>query len=76
MGYHTRVTLKREKRWKGNVFYYLTTEKVYSDETTETIETTTYQGKERHKAIQAFEDIKKQYAGYEYIKDIEKGRWE
>lgn len=76
MGYHTKVSLIREKRWKGNVFYYLTKEIVYDDGTTKTISSEKYAGTERHKAINDFNACKKQFPQYEYYKDIAKGRWE
>lgn len=76
MGYHTKVSLIREKRWKGNVFYYLSKEIVYDDGTTKTISNEKYAGTERHKAIKDFENYKKQFPQYEYYKDIAKGRWE
>lgn len=76
MGYHTKVSLIREKRWKGNVYYYLTKEIVYDDGTTKTISSEKYAGTERHKAINDFNACKKQFPQYEYYEDIAKGRWE
>ena len=35
-----------------------------------------YEGKERHKAIKRFEELKKQYANIETEIDIDKKRWE
>lgn len=71
---HTRVTLKREHR--GNIAYFLYTEKVYEDGTSEMLQSNRYEGKERHKAIKAFRGMRKQYPGYEYIEDIKKSQWE
>ncbi len=71
---HTRVTLKREHR--DNIAYFLYTEKVYEDGTAQMLQSNRYEGKERHKAIKAFRDMRKQYPGYEYIEDIQKSYWE
>ena len=76
MDNHIRVTLLREKRWKGNVFYFITEERVYSDSTRVILNSTKYAGKERHKAISDFEGIKKAHPQYEFIKDIDKRAWE
>lgn len=73
---HIRVSLKREKRYDNKIYYFLTKERVYSDETIDIMENTKYTGKERHKAIKAFEDIKKEFPQWEYVKSIEKGAWE
>lgn len=71
---HIRVTLKRERR--DNIAYFLYTEKVYEDGTAQRLQSNRYEGKERHKAIKAFRDMRKQYQGYEYIEDIKKSQWE
>ena len=74
---HIRVSLTRKKNsWDNRVYYYLTKECIYSDGTSEVRENTKYTGKERHKAIKAFEDIKKEFPQWKYIKNIEKGIWE
>lgn len=71
---HIRVTLKRERR--DNIAYLLYTEKVYEDGTAQRLQSNRYEGKERHKAIKAFKDMRKAFPGYEYIEDIQKGYWE
>lgn len=71
---HIRVTLKRERR--DNIAYFLYTEKVYEDGTAQRLQSNRYEGKERHKAIKAFKDMRKAFPGYEYIEDIQKGYWE
>ena len=76
MGYHTKISLIREKRWKDRVFYHLTEEIIYDDGTTKTISNEKYAGTKRHEAIKAFENYKKRFPQYEYHKDIAKGRWE
>jgi hypothetical protein len=71
---HTRVTLKRERR--DSVTYYLYTEKVYEDGTAQMLQNNRYEGKDRHKAIKAFRDMRKAYPGYEYVENIQRGYWE
>lgn len=73
---HIRVSLKREKRYDNKIYYFLTKERVYSDGTIDIMENTKYTGKKRHKAIKAFEDIKKEFPQWEYVKSIEKSAWE
>lgn len=71
---HMRVTLKRERR--DSVTYFLYTEKVYEDGTSQMLKSDRYEGKDRHKAIKAFRDMRKEFPGYEYIENIQKGYWE
>lgn len=73
---HTRVTLKRERRYSGHVYFFLTTEKVYPDGSAAVVERTTYEGKDRHTAIRAFRKMKEQFPKYEFVEDISKGKWE
>lgn len=76
MPYTMRLELKRDKRYQGPVYYHLKLLKVYQDGHTEPESSTTYHGTERHKAIAAFEAMKKQRPGIEAVKDIAKGKWE
>lgn len=77
MDFHTRVTLKRERsRWENRIYYHLITDIVLEDGTVKNFERVKYTGEERHKAIKAFRDMKKNCPGYEYIEDIEKPQWE
>lgn len=72
------VRLKREKNtWTNKVSYYLTVYKKYT-ETGELVkvESTTYSGTERHKAIRDFEAYKKAHPGIISELNIEKGKWE
>lgn len=73
---HIRVSLIREKHWyDSKIYYHIITEKVYEDGTQERIKSESYDytGKERHKAINKFEEIKKANPYYEFVKNIEKG---
>lgn len=77
--YHMEIRLTREKRYYQNkVFYYLKLYKVFEDENIkpEQIESTTYPGTERRKAIADFEAYKKSHAGIVAVMDIEKSKWE
>lgn len=76
MDSHTRITLERERRWKENVIYWLRKTTVYSDGTEYVEETTRYGGKQRHEAIKAFNDLKKQYPMFEYVLAIDKPKYE
>ena len=72
-----RITLRRERDYYSNrVYYRLITEEVYEDGSEHELSRTTYEGKDRHKAIADFNAMKKQYPQFEYIFNIEKGRWE
>lgn len=76
MPYTMRLELKRDKYYKGPVYYRLNLLKVYQDGHTEPESSTTYPGTERHKAIAEFERMKKQRPGIKSVKEIAKGKWE
>ena len=76
MGYKLLLTLKRYKRYRGGVEYYITLTKTLDDGTQIKELSETYTGKERRQAIARFEALKKQRPGIEAIKDIEKKAWE
>ena len=71
------VRLTRQKTYEGKVFYYL---EVYSRNLLDGKEvktsSTTFPGKERHKAIAAYNDYVKAHPGITAEKDIEKRSWE
>ena len=75
------VKLKREHRYsygKGNpVYYYLGvySRNLNSGKDTQ-IESKCFEGKQRHEALKAFEDYKKNHPGIIAEKDIEKKQWE
>ena len=74
--YTLEVSIERYKNYYGNVCYYVRVSKVIEDIGNEYIINEVYEGKKRHEALKRFEELKKQYPGAEYIKKIEKGRWE
>lgn len=74
------IELKRDRRFDGKVFYRLT---LYSRRCTDgkLVKQSddinqTFEGKERHKAIAAFNAYLKSHPGIEAIKAIEKSKWE
>ena len=71
------VRLTRQKTYEGKVFYYL---EVYSRNLLDGKEvktsSTTFPGKERHKAITAYNDYVKAHPGITAEMDIEKRSWE
>ena len=76
MGYKLLLTLKRYKRYRGGVEYYITLTKTLDDGTQIKELSEAYTGKERRQAIARFEALKKQRPGIEAVKDIEKESWE
>ena len=71
------VRLTRQKTYEGKVFYYL---EIYSrnllDEKEVKTSSTTFPGKERRKAIAAYNDYVKAHPGITAEIDIEKRSWE
>lgn len=72
-----KIRLYREKKYGGKVFYFIQFYTVnlvdgYEDLT----EVIRYEGKERKKAIEHFEQLKKEKTGVIFEQDIERARWE
>ncbi len=77
MPYQFRLELERDRRYRDSkVYYYVRIIKLYSDGTSIQELCEEYAGAERKKAIQRFEEIKKQRPGIEATKDIAKSAWE
>ena len=74
--YSTRLTLERAPHWKGHIEYIVTITKTLSDGTATDELREVYPGKERKKAFDRFEELKKQRPGIEAVKDIERRSWE
>lgn len=70
------ITLKRIKSSYNGIQYTITNYRQYLDGTRAEISHTTYSGKERHKAIAAFNAAVKAHPGITAEMDIAKGRWE
>lgn len=72
-----KIKLYRERRYKEKVFYFIQFYTVnLLDGHEELTETIRYEGKERKKAIEHFEQLKKEKMGVIFEQDIERGRWE
>ena len=71
------VRLTRRKTYEGKVFYYLTIyERNLLDGKEVKTNSTTFPGKERHKAIAAYNDYVQAHPGITAEMDIEKRSWE
>lgn len=70
------ITLKRTNSSCYGIRYTITNYRQYLDGTRAEISHTTYSGKERHKAIAAFNAAVKAHPGITAEMDIAKGRWE
>ena len=73
-----RITLTREKRYDGKVYYYLQWWAVPVDPAIppRVTESTTYPGKERAQAISAYKAAVKAHPGIDCELKIEKAKWE
>lgn len=76
MGYTKLLTLKREHRTYSGIHYYLTIDRIMEDGTKVSELSETYPGKDRHKAIARYEELKKKNPGIKSEKNIEKSKWE
>lgn len=74
--YTVSVELHRHRRYKGSVEFYLEIVRTYDDGTRQTENRTTYEGRDRHKAIADYKAACKAHPGAECVLDIEKSRWE
>lgn len=76
MTYFERLTIERDPSRYGGITYYVRILRKYEDGTEIQVSSERFEGKERHKALKRYEDIKKQRPGIEAVKDIEKRYWE
>ena len=76
--YHHEIHLTRRRRYDGKVSYCMELKKVYDTPgiDPERLESTTYPGAERHKALKDFAAYQKHHPGILAVKDIEKSKWE
>ena len=72
------LRLERSVHYEGNKFYTITLIKrfVGSNIADEELKREKFTGKERHKALKRFEELKKEYPTTETEIDIEKKHWE
>ena len=72
-----KIKLKRYKKYRGNVFYYIIFYNVNLDTNEEIeIKRNTYKGTERKQALIDFEALKTVYKSAIFVKDIEKSKYE
>ena len=71
-----RLLLERAPHYSGKIIYYIRFITEYEDGTTVCTASESFEGRDRHKAIARFEELKKQRPGIEAIKDIETRSWE
>lgn len=77
--YNLRLSIVRRRPWHTDpVTYSITISRIYLDKSIRPLEILreTYPGKERHKALARFDELKRQYAGIETVVDIAKSKWE
>lgn len=75
MSYSDRLELERYPGHNG-ITYYVRIVRTYADKTKIETLSENYDGKERHKAIKRFNQIKKERPGIESVMDIERRSWE
>lgn len=76
--YRLRLQLRRIPDWTSGVTYTVTLCKVFDlpGVAEEAIISEKYSGKERHKAINRYRDLLRQYPGIDAEIDIQKKKWE
>lgn len=78
-GYKMKLTLRRRvDSWNNKRYYDITVVKIIDAPNTRPVAILSeeYDGKERHKALKRFEELKKQYPNIETEKDVDKKQWE
>ena len=78
-GYKMKLTLRRRvDSWKNKRYYDITVVKIIDALNARPVAVLSeeYNGKERHKALKRFEELKKQYPNIETEKDVDKKQWE
>lgn len=75
MSSRTVVTLKRYRGYHS-ISYHINFTVIYEDGTEFETASENFSGKERHKAIARFKELKKQHKNYGFVEDIAKGAWE
>ena len=76
---HNEIDLRRRvDSWKNKRYYDITVVKIIDAPNARPVAVLSeeYDGKERHKALKRFEELKKQYPNIETEKDIDKKQWE
>lgn len=76
MPYKRLLMLDRCPHFKGHIEYIVSITRICEDKTRIQELREVYTGKERHKAVARYQELKKQYPGIESEMDIEKQKWE
>lgn len=76
MSYKETLLLKRDRHYKGSVYFIIWNIKEFEDGTKQETRLKNYSGKERAQAIKDFEAMVKARPGVIAVKDIEKAKWE
>ena len=76
MAYKDRLEIERDPSRYSGIKFYVRIARLYEDGTKKNVLHEVFQGKERHKALARFEELKRQHPGIETLKDIERQRWE
>lgn len=78
--YHLQLKIKRTvDNWKNKKYYTVTLSKIYEESARiapENLIDETYNGKDRAKALKRFDDLQKEYANVEAVKEVDKYQWE
>lgn len=59
MNFKEEFELQRYQNYSGRITYYIRSFRIYEDGTRAETETVTYTGKERHKALSLFHELKR-----------------
>lgn len=71
-----RLVLERVPTYSGKIAYYIRLFTDYEDGTTVSTASEAFEGRDRHKAIARFEELRRQRPGIEAEKRIDKRQWE
>ena len=78
--YRLQLKIKRTvDNWKNKKYYTVTLSKIYEESARiapENLIDETYNGKDRAKALKRFDDLQKEYANVEAVKEVDKYQWE
>ncbi|MBS5023872.1 MAG: hypothetical protein KH054_12050 [Firmicutes bacterium] len=78
--YRLQLKIKRTvDNWKNKKYYTVTLSKIYEESAriaSENLIDETYNGKDRAKALKRFDDLQKEYANVEAVKEVDKYQWE
>ena len=79
-GYRLQLKIKRSiDSWKNKKYYTVTLSKIYDEAAhmnPDNVIEKTFDGKDRHKALQRFEELRKEYPNTEAVKETDKYQWE